>query len=296
MVGMDMNTLPSGPFPHPKHGGWLGHMLPGWFFMGWSSWWLYSIFRLYLGETTKQQYTSRSWFEFPYLQSLPVEPLCKVLFTFLGINGELWFGHESFRHLIGSNGFFIVDNLNEWQHSVMYLAFFLSGAVDLIGFYTPPGTLPRGTEQAMLGVAFTVEGLLFAFHLEGEPLNYNMHFLLVVLVFAAAICIFAEIKFNNSILISTLKAQLVLLQGIWFCMIAKLLFEEHVLWDPRYHGSVMMMPVTFCVWVLIITFTTIVVYVMLRTCTCSRSSSYVLAKMEEGSSIEAVPLKNDHSA
>ncbi len=92
-----MKTLPSGPIPHPKHGGWLGHMLPGWFFIGWSTWWLYSIFRLYLGETTKQPYVSRTWFEFPYLQSVPVEPLCKVLFTFLGINGELWFGHESYR-------------------------------------------------------------------------------------------------------------------------------------------------------------------------------------------------------
>jgi Family of unknown function (DUF716) len=77
----------------------------------------------------------------------------------------------------------------------------------------------------MLGVAFTIEGLLFAFHLEGEPLNYNMHFLLVIVVFAAAICIFAEILYCNSILISSLRAQLVLLQGIWFCMIAKLLFE-----------------------------------------------------------------------
>lgn len=77
----------------------------------------------------------------------------------------------------------------------------------------------------MLGVAFTVEGLLFAFHLEGEPLNYRMHFLLVVVVFAAALCIFAEIQYANSILLTSLRAQLVLLQGIWFCMIAKLLFE-----------------------------------------------------------------------
>jgi hypothetical protein len=52
-----------------------------------------------------------------------------------------------YRKLIGTNGMFVVDNLNEWQHSVMYLAFFLSGVVDLLGFYTPPGTLPRGTEQ-----------------------------------------------------------------------------------------------------------------------------------------------------
>ena len=51
------------------------------------------------------------------------------------------------RALHGPDGMFIVDNINEWQHSVMYLAFLISGAVDLVGFYAPKGTLPPGTEQ-----------------------------------------------------------------------------------------------------------------------------------------------------
>ena len=134
---------------------------------------------------------------------VPLEPLFKVLLTFIGINGELWFGHESWRwacawlqflllfslahirimrfavssctatlwmlsavaalllcfqqtpaagrvrrSLYGEDGRFIVGNINEWQHSAMYVAFLLSGAVDLVGFYMPPGTLPVGTEQA----------------------------------------------------------------------------------------------------------------------------------------------------
>ena len=40
-----------------------------------------------------------------------------------------------------------MGNINEWQHSAMYVAFLLSGVVDLVGFYMPPGTLPVGTEQ-----------------------------------------------------------------------------------------------------------------------------------------------------
>ena len=51
------------------------------------------------------------------------------------------------RTLYGSDGRFIVDNINEWQHSAMYAAFMLSGIVDLVVFYTPQGTLPLGTEQ-----------------------------------------------------------------------------------------------------------------------------------------------------
>ena len=51
------------------------------------------------------------------------------------------------RALHGPDGRFIVDNINEWQHSAMYLAFLISGVVDLVGFYAPKGTLPPGTEQ-----------------------------------------------------------------------------------------------------------------------------------------------------
>ena len=53
MGSMDMGTTSgaaapdifSAPFPHPQHGGWLGHMLPGGFFLFWGSWWLLGVFR-----------------------------------------------------------------------------------------------------------------------------------------------------------------------------------------------------------------------------------------------------------
>ncbi len=47
-----------------------------------------------------------------------------------------------------------MGNINEWQHSAMYIAFLLSGAVDLVGFYMPPGTLPVGTEQARVALLY----------------------------------------------------------------------------------------------------------------------------------------------
>ena len=78
-------------------GGWLGHMLPGWFFFGWAAWWLVSVLRLYLASSTKAPYASRCWYEFPWGKRAPLEPILKVVLTFIGINGELWFGHESWR-------------------------------------------------------------------------------------------------------------------------------------------------------------------------------------------------------
>jgi Tfp pilus assembly protein PilO len=43
-----------------------------------------------------------------------------------------------------ADGHFDLDNVNNWQHADMYLAFLASGIVDLVGYY---GVLPEGTEQ-----------------------------------------------------------------------------------------------------------------------------------------------------
>lgn len=115
----DATFDPSKPF-HYGHGAYLGHMLPGWFFVLWGSWWAISIVLQYVRvrvmfehtwQTTpplipqctakRRPYVARAWFPWPtkpqWLSSLPLEPWCKVLLPFIGINGELWAGHESWR-------------------------------------------------------------------------------------------------------------------------------------------------------------------------------------------------------
>jgi len=79
--------------------------------------------------------------------------------------------------------------------------------------------------QGCLGIAFVVEGLLFAFHLEGSDLNWKAHFLLVMTIFAAVGAILGEIAAPGNVLLGMARAQLVMLQGVWFMQIAKLLFE-----------------------------------------------------------------------
>ena len=70
-----------------------------------------------------------------------------------------------------------------------------------------------------------VEGLLFAFHLEGSELNWKAHLLLVMSIFAAVGAIMCEIAAPGNVLLGLARAQLVMLQGVWFMQIAKLLFE-----------------------------------------------------------------------
>ena len=43
----DANFDPSKPF-HYGHGAYLGHMLPGWFFVLWGSWWAVCIVLQYV--------------------------------------------------------------------------------------------------------------------------------------------------------------------------------------------------------------------------------------------------------
>ena len=42
-----------GAIAHPVHGTWPGHVLPGSFFLIWSAWWLFSVFRCQLQPTAR---------------------------------------------------------------------------------------------------------------------------------------------------------------------------------------------------------------------------------------------------
>jgi hypothetical protein len=74
-------------------------------------------------------------------------------------------------------------------------------------------------------VSLLIEGLLFAFHLKGTALDMKLHLILVMVVFLSAAVCFAEIQHPRNIILSTVRAQLVMLQGLWFCQIAAILFK-----------------------------------------------------------------------
>ena len=51
------------------------------------------------------------------------------------------------RWLYAEDGRFEVDNIQDGQHSAMYMAFLLSGVVDLMAYKLPEGVLPEGIEH-----------------------------------------------------------------------------------------------------------------------------------------------------
>lgn len=183
------------------HGGFLGHIVPGSFFIVspclprpccsplrhrlhelrhqilqiWGTWWLVATYWSYVRTAAvRRPFLSRTWYRLwfgpAWLRRFPLEPVIKMILPFFGILGELWLGHESWRTLVGPDRKFIVDNINEWQHSTMYSAFIASGAIDLVGHVAQ---LPLGTERLFLGLAFLCQGLLLVFHLKGPPIEVS---------------------------------------------------------------------------------------------------------------------------
>lgn len=60
--------------------------------------WLLGVARAHAASTPRSPYRARAWHPLPGRASgLPLEPILKLLACFIGVNGELWYGHESWR-------------------------------------------------------------------------------------------------------------------------------------------------------------------------------------------------------
>ena len=85
-------------------------------------------------------------------------------------------------------------------------------------------------------MAFVIEGLLFAFHLRGDWLDVEIHTLLVITIFLTAVVMLAEIQYKSNVLLSALRANLVLMQGVWFIQAAFILFRGKFLLNRAFSG------------------------------------------------------------
>ena len=224
-------------------GSFKGHVLPGTFFLLLSAWWYFGVLtrnivkhrrrtddrrlldvedaRSGRRKRRRSQSNHRSWYGCTVnstLAKLPLEPITKVALAILGIFLELFPDGEY--ALVDEHGHFIEGNLNNYGHSTMYAFFALSGVIDLLTWYTRL-PLPRGLGLLSLATAFAVEGMLFAFHLEGRPaLDVRLHTMLYGIIFATAITICMELAWRGNVLFPVARAYLTALQGTWFYQIA----------------------------------------------------------------------------
>jgi hypothetical protein len=97
---MNMSTAAPAPAGGHKmmgaHGSYAGHAIPGSFFIAWSVYWIFSIFRLYhSNQHSKKGFRCRTFYPWPFKGSPLVEPICKIVFPLVGSLIELRIGHDT---------------------------------------------------------------------------------------------------------------------------------------------------------------------------------------------------------
>ena len=181
-------------------GSFKGHVLPGVMFLVWALWWTGEL--IFKRDNPNEP-------PGPMEASLLV-PLGKVVVPLIGIWVELF-----------RSGFVWGDGrINNFQHAMMYFGFVLAGVVDLLARRGLVSN--RLTYFAFAGAAANA-GFLFAGHGHMGGLADTVHYLLILLFYAAAVVAIAEL-FLPSWGLKWVRIALVFLLGTWLIQIAYMLY------------------------------------------------------------------------
>ena len=215
-------------------GSFEGHALPGSLFIIMGIWWLvYAVLdytasfknpRRHHAKARSSNYI-RSWRQpsSKRLKNVPIEPIFKVFGGTLGIVCELW---EVKFHMVNDNNKFARPN--KFAHSTMYSFFAFSGLVELLNYYKVTH-FSCATEYGLLALSFTIEGMLFTFHLHGrDEFDVRIHTMLYIVIYATAIVTLLEgclPRFQRELF--TMRTVFVLTQGTWFWEIAYTIYGRN---------------------------------------------------------------------
>ncbi|XP_069470251.1 transmembrane protein 45B [Ambystoma mexicanum] len=219
-----------------------GHALPGSFFLIFGLWWSVKYPLKYLNKKMKGNCRSNRCYQRLEL----VEGIVKAACSLVGILAEQFVPDGPHMHLYNRESKEWVKLMN-WQHSTMYLFFFISGVVDILVY--SPLKVPKGLDRLALSLAVFVEGFLFYFHIHNRPaLDQHIHSLLLFAVFGGAVTIFMEIFLRDNIVLELFRASLAILQGTWFYQIGFVLFPPWggPEWDQMDHLNLMFITMCFC--------------------------------------------------
>ncbi|CAH1800253.1 unnamed protein product [Owenia fusiformis] len=239
-------------------GTFMGHALPGSFFIIFASWWIINIWiRYFRSKQRGTEFRSSATFKCSCLcgklGTWQVEGALKMLFCSIGLTGEMITGFDD-------KGNFV--NFGNAQHITMFAAFGLSGLIDILMHHDFP--IPKGMDYVGMLVAVMVEGVLFLFHLHGrKPMDIQVHILLVYVLGASIVSLLVEMYIQNSVLAALARSYCVLIQGTWFWQVGAILYPHHVnpnasRWDEEDHEQ-MMITVLIFAWHMIIDFIVIII-------------------------------------
>ncbi len=201
-------------------GSFQGHVLPGSMFLLFGIWWISQLPRRFLlCQQEGIPFFSTVTFPFPWKRSsrYPIEAAVKVVLCLVAMAGELFaatdFGKEKSLVYIG-----------DVQHVTMYGFFMLSGVTDILMF-RHFRWIPKGTDYAVLALAYLSECILFSNHLHGRSsLDVQLHTHLLYVISACAVITLLEHNFRKNVLLPFLRGYGTLLQGSWFIQVGCILY------------------------------------------------------------------------
>lgn len=191
-------------------GTFAGHVFPGSLFVAWAFLWL--------AESVHRP---------PPAHDAPLErgsllPALKVVLPLVGVWLEL-----------PNSGWFPADAMLGWQHITMYVAFALTGVVDVL---VRGGRLSHGAGHVAYGGAMLNAGILFWGHGQHGGVPGVAHTLLALLFFASATLPLVELAVPGRGVEWLRKGSLLAL-GSWFVLIAWILYRsEWEMADPVREG------------------------------------------------------------
>ncbi|KAL7646431.1 UNVERIFIED_CONTAM: hypothetical protein RMT77_003344 [Armadillidium vulgare] len=234
-------------------GSFMGHIVPGTFFLIFSLWWTWSVFHKYFiclkeskefarrGSVSKRKKNPPLYINtlsFPCTcccARLPLEGVIKIIAVIIGMTGEFVCGFE--------NGRF--SHLNNAQHMTMFFFFGLNGVMDILHHYRIP--LPPDLEYASGILALGMEALLFFYHLHGRPpMDIQVHMLLFYVIICGAVAAAFEMRYRNNVLPALCRIYFIMLQGTWFYGVAFILYPPvGEKWDVNSHQQMMIVTLIF---------------------------------------------------
>lgn len=198
---------------HSKMGTFVGHVLPGLFFLCFGVRWSHVAIRKYLTDPSADK------FSVPSQKEAWVKLVCCVI----GTIGEFTQGY------VGDNNV---------HHILMYAAFGLNAGMELMA-----NSLPHESSRCSLLFALFVQAFISFSHTHGRnQLDTRIHGLLFFATIMSMVGVMMEMSRPQYLLSSLFKSMCFATQGSWLIQIAFILYNPFpgaVAWDPDDHVQLM---------------------------------------------------------
>ena len=278
--------------------GFLGHVLPGTFFILFGSWWYLNIIQLLIQRNKERHphFFNKTWFPSSLLlkckSNRPIEPCIKIIFALIGSVGELSYGDWT----LYSHGDFVGPNIANFSHATMFAFFGLTGIVEILTQSRIfRDALPQSFAHTTSCMAFLAEGFLFLFHLDHgrSELNRKAHVILYVVIFSCAGAMVVEGYLKPSPGATMVRTYLVTLQGTWLIQVVFMLYGPRR-WNERNRASDMFIPVVFAFHMLSLFLLFLMVYLVTQYIKVYKHKDTIdMAQNESNFREESLPLYKD---